>query len=71
MGWGINSMFQANVTLVANAFIDEYLALANGDYVKVYLFLLFSYFFFILPFYVVVSLLFVLTTSYSYLYIAF
>lgn len=40
MGWGINSMFQANVTLVANAFIDEYLALANGDYVKVYLFLL-------------------------------
>lgn len=31
---------QSNVTLVANTFIDHYLAPANGEFVKVYLFLL-------------------------------
>lgn len=33
-------MFQVNATLVANAFIDEYMAGASGEYVKVYLYLL-------------------------------
>ena len=31
---------QAEITCVPNAFIDEYVAEANGDYVKVYLYLL-------------------------------
>ena len=40
MAWEFNSMFQVNATLVANAFIDEYMAGASGEYVKVYLYLL-------------------------------
>ncbi|MDO5418037.1 MAG: DnaD domain protein [Lachnospiraceae bacterium] len=40
MTWEFNSVFQVKGTLVANAFIDEYMAGANGDYVKVYLYLL-------------------------------
>lgn len=32
--------FQVNATLVSNEFIDQYMAAANGEYVKVYLYLL-------------------------------
>ena len=32
--------FRTEVTLVANEFIDSYMAAANGEYVKVYLYLL-------------------------------
>lgn len=32
--------FQVNVTVVANDFIDRYMAAANGEYIKVYLFVL-------------------------------
>ena len=32
--------FQVDATLVSNEFIDRYLAEANGEYVKVYLYLL-------------------------------
>lgn len=32
--------FQVNVTVVANDFIDRYMASANGEYIKVYLFVL-------------------------------
>ena len=31
---------QAEITCIPNTFIDEYVAEANGDYVKVYLYLL-------------------------------
>lgn len=36
----VTSGFQVNVTVVANDFIDRYMAAANGEYVKVYLFVL-------------------------------
>lgn len=36
----VMSGFQVNVTVVANDFIDRYMAAANGEYVKVYLFVL-------------------------------
>ena len=36
----LTSRFQTNVTLVANGFIDHYMVQANGEFVKVYLFLL-------------------------------
>ncbi len=32
--------FQVNVTVIANDFIDRYMAAANGEYVKVYLYIL-------------------------------
>ena len=32
--------FRTEATLVANEFIDRYMAAANGEYVKVYLYLL-------------------------------
>lgn len=35
-----NDSFRVNATLVANEFLDRYMPVANGDYVKVYLFLL-------------------------------
>lgn len=40
MTWEFNEGFQINATLVANQFIDQHMAGANGDYVKVYLYLL-------------------------------
>lgn len=36
----VTSKFQVNVTVVANDFIDRYMAAANGEYIKVYLFVL-------------------------------
>lgn len=36
----VTSGFQVNVTVVANDFIDRYMAAANGEYIKVYLFVL-------------------------------
>ena len=36
----VNNIFQTNATLIANDFIDKYMAKANGEFVKVYLFLL-------------------------------
>lgn len=36
----VTSGFQVNVTVVANEFIDHYMAAANGEYIKVYLFVL-------------------------------
>ncbi len=36
----IRTIFEANVTMVANDFIDQYMAAANGEYVKVYLYIL-------------------------------
>ena len=35
-----NDLFQIDATLVANEFLDKYMPSANGDYVKVYLYLL-------------------------------
>lgn len=40
MSLGIQNRFQINVTLVADEFIDQYMASANGEYVKVYLYIL-------------------------------
>lgn len=40
MSLGIQNRFQLNVTLVADEFIDQYMASANGEYVKVYLYIL-------------------------------
>lgn len=37
---GRKKVFEFNATLVANEFIDKYMPDANGDYVKVYLYLL-------------------------------
>ena len=34
MKWEMNSGFQVDATLVANRFIDEYMAGASGEYVK-------------------------------------
>jgi len=36
----IRCRFQVNGTIVDNEFIDRYMAAANGEYVKVYLYLL-------------------------------
>lgn len=36
----VTSSFQVNATVVANDFIDRYMAAANGEYVKVYLYIL-------------------------------
>lgn len=36
----LKNKFQTNVTLIANDFIDTYMVKANGEFVKVYLFLL-------------------------------
>lgn len=36
----MRTRFQANVTMVANEFIDRHMASANGEYVKVYLYIL-------------------------------
>lgn len=36
----IKNIFQTNATLIANNFIDNYMPKANGEFVKVYLFLL-------------------------------
>lgn len=40
MIWDFSEGFQVNATLVSNQFIDQYMAGANGEYVKVYLYLL-------------------------------
>lgn len=40
MGLGLKSGFAVQVTIIANEFIDQYMAAANGEYVKVYLYLL-------------------------------
>ncbi len=40
MAWELNHKIQVNGTLVPNAFIDEHMAKASGEYVKVYLYLL-------------------------------
>lgn len=36
----LKNKFQTNVTLITNEFIDDYMANANGEFVKVYIFLL-------------------------------
>ena len=36
----ITNNFQTNSTMLPNSFIDHYMASANGEFVKVYLFLL-------------------------------
>ena len=36
----LKNKFQTNVTLLSNDFIDNYMVNANGEFVKVYLFLL-------------------------------
>ena len=36
----LKNKFQTNATLVANDFIDHYMVQANGEFIKVYLFLL-------------------------------
>ncbi len=36
----IKSSFKINVTVISNAFIDEYMAGANGEYIKEYLYLM-------------------------------
>ncbi len=40
MAWELNHKLQVNGTLVSNTFIDEHMAGASGEYVKVYLYLL-------------------------------
>lgn len=40
MNLGLTSSFAVQVTVIANEFIDKYMASANGEYVKVYLYLL-------------------------------
>ena len=40
MTWDVSEGFQVSATLVSNLFIDQYMAGANGEYVKVYLYLL-------------------------------
>ncbi len=40
MKWDFSSEFQINATLVPNRFIDECMAGASGEYVKIYLYLL-------------------------------
>ena len=36
----IRNKFQNNATMISNEFIDHYMTEANGEFVKVYLFLL-------------------------------
>ena len=36
----LRNRFQGNTTLVENEFIDNYMAAANGEFVKIYLLLL-------------------------------
>ena len=43
----LKNKFQANATLLPNDFIDNYMIDANGEFVKVYLFLLFFMLFFL------------------------
>ena len=43
MSVGFMDNFQIKATLVANDFIDQYMISANGEYVKVYLYLPVSY----------------------------
>ena len=40
MSLGLRNRMSANVTAVSNEFIDRYMTAANGEYVKVYLYLL-------------------------------
>ena len=40
MGLGLKNGLAVHVTAVPDEFIDEYMAAANGEYVKVYLYLL-------------------------------
>ena len=40
MSFGYENRIPAGATVVSNAFIDEYMTMANGEYVKVYLYLL-------------------------------
>lgn len=40
MEWDFNGQFQIDATLVPNRFIDQYMAGASGEYVKIYLYLL-------------------------------
>lgn len=40
MNLGLKNLVSVNVTVVSNDFIDTYMAAANGEYVKVYLYLL-------------------------------
>ena len=40
MELSFKNRFSAVITVVANEFIDQYMADANGEYVKVYLYLL-------------------------------
>ena len=40
MELSFKNRFSAGITVVANEFIDQYMADANGEYVKVYLYLL-------------------------------
>ena len=36
----LKNNFQMNMTMLPNSFVDHYMANANGEFVKVYLFLL-------------------------------
>ena len=40
MNLGLKNLMSVNVTVVSNEFIDTYMAKANGEYVKVFLYLL-------------------------------
>lgn len=40
MGEDLNSVYEANVTIISNEFLEKYLADSNSDYLKVYLFYL-------------------------------
>ena len=40
MSLGLKNQLSANVTIVSNEFIDTYMTAANGEYVKVFLYLL-------------------------------
>ena len=40
MSLGLKNRLPVNVTMVSNEFIDTYMAAANGEYVKVFLYLL-------------------------------
>ena len=40
MSLGLKSQMSVKVTVVSNEFIDTYMAAANGEYVKVFLYLL-------------------------------
>jgi len=40
MTLNIKSSFKINVTVITNEFIDDYMAAANGEYIKEYLYLM-------------------------------